>query len=116
MFKNLKAVCVVAVMVVSGVVIGAENVAVEAMTLKGAIVQKITATKNGQNRTYYYLKQADESQLRLANQTAGKKGYEDAAKVDLKNYVDKQVQLNVKAGKTKTGKIQVKCITQITAL
>ena len=121
MFKNLKVVVLAAVMVVfGGTVIGAEgdagNAQLEAMTLQGAIVQKVTQTKSGQNRTYYYLKQADENQLKLANQTNGKKGFDDAMKVDLKSFVDKSVQLNVKASKTKTGKVQVKYITQITEL
>jgi len=121
MFKSVKAVLVVAVIVMCGVrVVGAEGNAggaqLEAMTLQGAIVQKSTTTKTGSNRTYYYLRQSDESQLKLANQQRGKKGYDDAVKVDLKNFVDKNVQLNAKVSKTKTGKIQVRCSTHLTEM
>ena len=88
----------------------------EQMSLEGTIIQKITETKTGRKNTYYYLKTDETNMVKLANQAKGKKGYTDAAKVDLKNYVDKYVSITVKATMTKKGKPTVKVITEFTAI
>lgn len=86
------------------------------MNFSGKIITQIRQRKGGKTATYYKLQFEDGSTMQLANQKRGKKKY-NAPKIDLAEYVDKNVKLDVKAttrqGKTKEI-IKIKAIMKIT--
>jgi len=86
------------------------------VSLQGTIIQKITETKTGKKNSYYYVKTNETEMIRLSNQTNGKKGYDSAMKVDLKNFIDKTVSIKAKAVMTKNGKPTVRVITELTEI